>query len=125
MFEMATDSWPKNQVTIRRSITMIEPQKGNTQYTSRPGEHSQKHFGMFHDFDIVEEDEVVDVTKNTRYAMPVGRTLMSREGGSQFMSEEVFEANENEEQVIGYDPDHQNWRNLPSDIPDLPPTRPL
>jgi len=38
------------------------------------------------------------------------------------LSEEVFAANYNEDTVIGYNLDDQNWNYLPSDIPNLPPS---
>ena len=100
---------------------MLKPWKGRTEYKGKPGEYNQGHFALVHDFDIVEEEQIIDLTKDTRHVLKGGKTLISRNDGSQFMSDQIFETNSGEESVIGYDPENGNWKYLPNNVPNLPP----
>ena len=77
---------------------------------------------MVHDFDIVEENDIIDSTKDTMHVLKGGKTLITRYDGSQFMSEQVFETNDEEGPVIGSDPDNENWKYLPNNVPNSPPS---
>ena len=119
IFKVESLEWNNKKVVLQRSITFLKKLKGQqvlaNQEVEQKTNFTEKDFALTHEYEETGTMEgVADREVGIRHTNSEGVTLVTHLDGTQKVSQELSTIQNDEEGVVGFDPNTNQWVSVPN-----------